>query len=331
MHTTFDRIKKGNILPVYLLYGKEEFLIEDAINLLKDKTVQPDFKDLNYHVFHIKDSDISSIISTCQTAPFISDKRVVIVKGIESISTSESSELVEYIKRPCNTTSLILVALTGKIEKGSNLFSELDKRNYMFAFNSMSEKELPQWIRTEIRKTGKDISDAAIGHLIETTGKELSDLKKEIEKLTLFAGNKKTIDISDAEMTVSDIKMSSIFNFTDSLGKKDIKESLMALGKIIKTKEGEEPLKILAMITRQFRILLKMKTLNKRNTPKNKIAGMAGVSPFYIEKYLKQSDVFTEDELLRIFSKLYETDIALKSSRLHRLILERLVMRLCLE
>lgn len=323
-----DRLKT-NDLPICFLYGTESFLIEEAVNLLKGGVIDNGFKDLNYHVFYIKDSEISSIISTCRTTPFISDKRVVVVKGIESIDAKESSELLEYIKKPCRTTLLILVAAAGKIEKDNAIFSELKKRNYAFEFNSISEKELPQWIKAEIRKKGKDISVPAVAHIVETIGKELSDLKREIEKLVLFVGDKKTIDLQDAEMTVSSIKISSVFNLADAIGKKDIKESLLILDKIMKTKEGGEPLKILGMIARQFRILLKIKTFIKAKVPQHKIAGMAGVSPFYFNNYLKQSSIFTEDELIHTFSRLYETDAAIKSSIPHRLALERLIVRLC--
>lgn len=331
MHTPFDRLKKTAPLPIYLLYGTEEFLIEGALNALKTMLVQPSFKDLNcqtFHVNHIRESDISSIISASQTMPFMSDRRVVIVKGAEALNNAQSSELLEYAKNPCPTASLILIANTGKIDKKSGLFSELEKRGFLFAFNSLSKKELPLWIKTEIKNRGKDVSNEAVAYIINAAGEGLMDLKGEIDKLTLFAGDKKNIDLSDVETVVSDIKVNSIFDFTDSVGKKDFKAALKALDKIIEA--GEIPIKILGMIARQFRILLKIKTLKKRNTPQNKIAPLAGVSPFFLDNYIKQVSRFTEDELLAVFNKLHKTDLALKSERLQGLILERLVMELCL-
>lgn len=328
MHATFDRLKKRDILPIYYIYGTEDFLIEEALNVLKATLVQPSFKDLNCQTFHIKESDIPSIISASQTLPFISGKRVVIVKGAEGINDAQTLELLEYVKNPCPTTSLILIANTGKIPKGNALFSELEKKGYLFAFNSLSKKELPLWIKTEIKNAGKDISKETLEYLINMVGEDLMDLKGEIEKLTLFVGDKKIIDLTDAETIISDIKMNSIFDFTDSVGKKDFKTALKALDKIIEV--GETPVKILGMIARQFRILLKIKALKRKGTPTNKIAPIAGVSPFYLDGYIKQSSQFTENELLTTFNQLHKVDIALKSERLQGLILEKLVMELCI-
>lgn len=331
MTAIFDRLKKTAPLPLYFLYGTEEFLIEGALNVLKAMLVQPSFKDLNcqtFHVNHIRESDISPIISASQTMPFMSDRRVIIVKGAEGLNDAQSLEMLEYVKNPCPAASLILIANTGKIDKKSALFSELEKKGCSFAFNSLSKKELPLWIKTEIKNRGKDISNEAVAYLINAAGEGLMDLKGEIDKLTLFVGDKKIIDLSDVETVVSDIKMNSIFDFTDSVGKKDFKAALKALDKIIA--DGEIPIKILGMIARQFRILLKIKTLKKRNTPQNKLASLAGVSPYFLDNYIKQVSRFTEDELLAVFNKLHKTDIALKSERLQGLILERLVMELCI-
>ncbi|HBO84246.1 MAG: DNA polymerase III subunit delta [Deltaproteobacteria bacterium GWC2_42_11] len=328
IQSVFDRLKKKEPLHVYYLYSKENFLLEEALSILKEALLSSAMKDLNCHTFHIRESDISSIISTGYTMPFMAERRVIIIKGMEDINAAQSQQLAEYIKNPCSTTSLVLIAHTGKIEKGNALILELERRGCIFPLNAISKKELPLWVKTGVKNAGKEISEEAVDYLTGMVGEDLMDIKAEIDKLILFTGNKSVIDMADVEAVVSDIKVNSMFDLTDSIGRKDFKSALKALNKIIEG--GEQPVRILGMIARQFRILLKIKTLRKKGTPANRIAGIAGIFPYHLDNYIKQSSQFTEDELVDIFDKLHRTDIAIKSERLHRLIFEKLVMDLCL-
>src|SRR3990172_317148 len=106
IQSVFDRLKKKEPLHVYYLYSKENFLLEEALSILKEALLSSAMKDLNCHTFHIRESDISSIISTGYTMPFMAERRVIIIKGMDDINAAQSQQLAEYIKNPCSTTSL---------------------------------------------------------------------------------------------------------------------------------------------------------------------------------------------------------------------------------
>ncbi|MBI5875555.1 MAG: DNA polymerase III subunit delta, partial [Deltaproteobacteria bacterium] len=141
-------------------------------------------------------------------------------------------------------------------------------------------------------------------------------------------GERNNIEKADVELAVANGRVDTVFDLADSIGRKDLREAIINLRKLIEQKE--EPVKIMGMISRQFRIIWRIKALKKKGAALNSIASTLGLFPTYIDGYLKQGKDFSEAGLLRIFKTLHNADIALKSGRQSpRLAMERLVMELC--
>lgn len=325
-----EGLKKGSeLLPVCCFYG-DSYLIEEAVQDIKAKVLSSAFKDMNYNSFDAKEADAETIISTAKTFPVMAQKRLIIVNRAETLSKSQQEALLAYIENPSTTTCLIFVVSADKIDKRLSFFSALDKANYLFYFKPPSDAQLPFWIKKEVQRLGKRIEDNAIGVFLEATGDELMNIKHEIEKLVLFVGKRDVIEKKDVETSVANGRLDTIFDLADSIGRKDLREGLISLKKL--TMHGEEPLKILGMIARQFRIIWRVKALNKNGIAVNKIAQQLGIFPTYIEGYLNQGRKFTEDGLKKVFKIFHNADIALKSGRQSPdMVMEKLVLDLCLD
>ena len=72
-----------------------------------------------------------------------------------------------------------------------------------------------------------------------------------MEKVATYVGSRDTIKVADIREIVSDTKVDSIFELTDSIGRKDLGKALRNLNTILR--DGEAPLMVLAMLTRHFR------------------------------------------------------------------------------
>lgn len=325
-----EGLKKGSpLLPIYCFYG-DSYLIEEAAQDIKARVLSSAFKDMNYNSFDAKEADADAVIGTAQTFPVMAQKRLVIVNRAEALSKSQQEGLLSYVKKPSGTTCLIFIASTGKIDKRLSFFSEMDKANFLFHFKPPSDAQLPSWVKKEAQRCGKSITDDAIGTMLEVTGSELMDIKQELAKLTLFVGERNNIEKADMELAVTNGRVDTVFDLADSIGRKDLREAVINLRKLMEQKE--EPVKILGMISRQFRIIWRIKALKKKGAAINSIASTLGLFPTYIDGYLKQGKDFSEAGLLRIFKTLHNADITLKSGRQPpRLAIERLVMELCLK
>ena len=323
-----EAFKKGKeLLPVYCFYG-DSYLLEEAIYAIKAKVLSSAFKDMNYNSFDAKEADAEDIISVAQTFPVMSQKRLVMVNRAETLTKSQQEALLSYIKDPAEHTCLIFISSTGKIDKRLSFFSELDKAHYLFYFKPLSDTELPSWIKKEVHSLGKKITDGAIGVFLEAVGNELMDIKQEISKLVLFVGDRGSIEEKDVETAVANGRVDTVFDLADSIGRRNLREGMINLKKLID--QGEEPVKILGMIARQFRIIWRVKALKKNGATINSIASTLGIFSTYIDGYVKQGKEFDDKGLLRIFQMLHNTDIALKSGRQpSHLVMERLVLELC--
>src|SRR3989338_139159 len=323
-----EGLKKGKeLLPVYCFYG-DSYLIEEAVQDIKAKLLSSAFKEMNYNAYDAKEADAETIISTAQTFPVMAQKRLVFVSRAESLSKPKQEALLSYIKNPAATTCLMFRVSADKVDKRLSFFLELEKAGYLFHFKPPSDAQLPLWIKKEAQRLGKKIEDDAIGIFLEVVGSELMDIKQEIEKLVIFVGGRDTIEKKDVEMAVANGRIDTVFNLADSIGRRDLREGMINLKKILE--QGEQPVKIMGMIARQFRIIWRVKALKKSGAAMNKIAQTIGIFPMYLDSYLKQERNFTQEGLLKVFKMLHNADIALKSGRqTPDMVMERLVLELC--
>ena len=81
---------QGQIRPVYLFHGEEGFLMEEAIERLKKAVLTPGFEDLKYHLLTGSSIRPAGVIQACQTLPFLSTRRLVVVREIEAMAGSEA-------------------------------------------------------------------------------------------------------------------------------------------------------------------------------------------------------------------------------------------------
>ena len=71
-------IKNKNLQSCYLLYGGESFVRETWVTRFK-KVVSGPFEDMNIDVFDGA-ADMNAVMDASQTLPFMSDKRLIIIK-----------------------------------------------------------------------------------------------------------------------------------------------------------------------------------------------------------------------------------------------------------
>jgi DNA polymerase-3 subunit delta len=316
----------SGLKPVYYIYGEEDYLVEEVLKNFKAGALTRGFESLNYHVFEAKTLDPEEVITAARTVPAFSTMRLVVVKGADSLNAAREEEFLQYVKDPSPSTCLVFTAHSWKAAKGSGLYKYLSKKGFVQACSRLSERELARWIRAEAGRQGKRITDEAVRKLLAIAGGGLRDIKGELDKIIIFAGHKEVVDAGDVEDAGCEIREETAFDLADAIGRKDAAAALRVFGKISR----EEPLKVLGAITRQFRILLKLKTLLTKGVAQAKLPGLVGVSYKYFKGYLASCTCFTEEDLVGAFCKLKDADLDLKSSRLPgRLVMTRLIIELC--
>ena len=104
-------------MTTYLLTGDDESILRAAVVELVDRLVGDGDRSMMVDEFDGDDYELRSVVDAAQTPPFLSDKRVVIARGVGRFVTDDVASLVAYVGNPLDTTDLVLVAGGGKVAK----------------------------------------------------------------------------------------------------------------------------------------------------------------------------------------------------------------------
>jgi len=317
--------KKKFNKPVYYIHGEESCLLDGFVDDVKKAVLTTGFESMNYHVYYGESLDVTEALTEAKTMPAFSDKRLLVIKDASSLRIGQKEALQDYLLDPSPWSVLVFVSnkkkpgLTGKFASALRAKGEV-------IFLKSSPSKAGSWIAGEVRACGKVISPEASRRLTGLTGGSLTALKSELEKIILFVGDKKTIELSDVSEAGLDVKADNIFDLTDAIGARDLKKAYYLYEKL----STEHPLMITGAIARQIRVLLNVKTCIRDGLSPKMTASAAKVPPYYLDKYKKSASLFTIKELKRAIGCLFETNLNLKGSGLPEdVIMTDLIMRLC--
>jgi DNA polymerase-3 subunit delta len=322
-------LKQGKILPLYLFYGQEEFLVQEAVDLIIAKTVEPGGGDFNFNTVYCRDTSASEIVNLCQTLPFMCAKRLVIAKDIDALKSGDLDELITYLNDPSPSTCLVLISNEERYEK-KPVVSAVEAHGAVTRFYSLLDREVAPWIEGKARARGLSIARDAALYLVQITGNDLQKLLNELEKIEIYIKGKKTVTYEDVKTVAGDFREYSSFDLAAAIGARSRDKALLILTRLLQ--EGEAPVGLLGSIAWNFRRLLQTKS--------RQLSGMSlddaikGLRPPVIfhqtAEFKAQINSYSLDELRRAFSVMLSTDRALKSSSLPgKLILERMILELC--
>ena len=280
----------------------------------------------------------------CNAAPFLSPHRLVIVNGLLERfeprqkrksrtgkgSVKLKSELGEwqgldsYIKQMPATTVLILV--DGRISGYNPMLKRLLPLAEVRAFSLLRGKSLRTWIQRRVTSEGGAITPQAVDLLAELIGGNLWAMGNEIQKLLLYTQGC-SIGEDDIRQLVSYAQEANIFSLVDAILEGQIKIAQKILQQLYQ--EGASPTYILAMTTRQFRLIALAKDLGL-GLPRRELQDKLGLASNYsLDKTLSQAKLYDFEQVKQAYDKLLETDLAIKTGKYNdRSALELLVAEL---
>ena len=328
------------IFPVYLLYGPEDYLIEEEIQGLLNRTLSQKERGFNFHLFNGEEHSIQEIVQTAQTLPMFSQYRFVLISEADHMDELKVEVLMEYIKNPSPTTFLVLHGQTvGPLKKHRK---EIEKVGKVTEYSRLKGRGLVSWMKNRMKEKGKTLSEEAANYLVEVVGDHLHDLENALEKVFLSVGEKRTIELSDMEEITTEVKISTVFDLTDAIGRQNLEKALGILEKAMESKaivfrkeeEGSkfgDPIPfLLSMMAKQYWSMLVIKQMSSHHRDAGELAKELGTSLWNIKKLMDQGKHFPEASLQEGILKCHQTDLAIKRSRGPKdLLMEKLVIDLC--
>ena len=342
------RVKDDDLKSVYLFYGEEDYLIDEAIKLIKRTYVEESFETLNYIVLDGENVNFDGIVNASETLPFMSNKKIVIVKNLplfenkmqigedlgEWDNPKAKKMLIEHIESLGEHLCLIFIKKIDNIRKSNSIYKTINKVGDIVEFKKIRGMDLENWISHSFKKHGKTISKFNINYFIQHSSyfdskqkKTLYDLENEIIKISNY--------ISDEKVTGEDIDFSmarsldmNIFNLLNNISQKNGAEAIRLFNEMYFS--GEPALFILHMIVRQLRNMLHIKVLKAKGYAEKEINDKVGLSQYEYRKVFNQSNNFSIRQLESFLKYCLAADNSIKTGFMNdRLALEVLITNLC--
>jgi DNA polymerase-3 subunit delta len=329
------------IYPVYFLYGPEDYLMDEEIQRLLERTLSPKERGLNLHLFSGGEHSGKEIVQTAQTIPMFSRYRFVLVGEADRILEEEMEELLRYIEKPSPTTCLVLCAQTLGLWKKHQ--AEIEKVGKVIECTRLKGRALVSWVKNRMAERGEKLSEEASDYLVEVVGDHLHDLENALEKIFLSVGEKQTIELSDVEGIASEVKVSTVFDLMDAIGHQNLEKALGILEKAMESKtvsfkKEEETSKkmddpvplLLSMMAKQYRNIWRVKEMASQQEEVSEIAKVLRMSPWNVKKLMDQGRHFSESSLREGILNCHRIDLSIKRGRVQKdLLMEKLVIDLC--
>jgi len=314
---------------LHVLIGKDDFSIRQALEGIKKGIGDADALMSNTSVLDGRQVKLEQLKNACETVPFLSEKRLVIVEGLferfsgqnkkgskkasgPSAQSEEYKAIAACIKKLPEFTELVITG--GEVKAGNPLLRELSGSVRIQSFPLLKKAQLDQWIAQRVKTAGGSISPQAVDLLGRFVGNDLWTMSNEVDKLISFVGGRR-IEVEDVKAAVGYAQEASIFAMIDAVFEFRVGVAQELLQQLFK--HGAAPAHILVMLSRQVRIIFQIKEMRRCKKTRGDIQSKLGIThSFAFGKAWNQAERYSTARLREVFHRILETDVSIKTGRL---------------
>jgi DNA polymerase III delta subunit len=271
--------------------------------------------------------------------------------------------MLEWLEGDLPKNSVLIFTVRGTVNERNRLVRAIESvgryRSFapMEAGTSLNRDPLYIKVTEKLSEFEKQITPRAFSQLRIRTGGDMHTIAEAINKIINFVGDKRQVDEQDIQNVVTQNTFDSIFDLTDAIGKRSVRQALKSLHDVLAS--GQEPIPVNATIARHFRFALQAKLIAEKRglrplrsrmplqdfvknifqpiseeigslLPKSATHSILKQNPYVAYKIFQTLHAFTTEELAAALEKTLEVDTELKTSQTDAICtLEQLVYELC--
>lgn len=311
---------------IYVIAGEDEPLVNAQCRVLLDELIEPSQRAVGLFDANPKEVGICEVLDELRTLPFLSDKRVVLIRGADTFISNNREVLEGYFDNPCSTG--ILVLTVENWDERTRLAKKLPNVGKLIKVIQPKVWQLPgRLIQYAHEAHNKNLSKEAAGLLVELAGDELPQLYSEVDKLALYADKEKIIDVKHIEALIGHNRIYGAFSVIDACLQGDVPKGIGRLRNMFAEDRSTE-YTVVGAFAYHFRRMFNAKILLE-----------GGYSPFDIAKRLQvwgnREAFFTQvrkislEQIGSALQKLAAIDYAIKTGQTKaEVAIEQLVLEL---
>lgn len=304
-------IESGQFARCYLLYGEEAYLIKQYKNRLMQAIV-PTGGTMNFASFSGKGISVAEVISLGDTMPFFAEHRLILIEDSSFFKSAAGGELADYL--PNTPDSTVFLFVESEIDKRSKLYKTVKQTGRIAELKKQTEETLTRWVLGTLKHEQKQITKSTLQLFFSRTGLDMEVIHQELEKLLSYCLEKTVIEAADVNAVCTTQSPDQIFEMINAIAAKQTKRAIELYYELLLNKEP--PLRILALLERQFTQLLKVKDLQTLGQPASVIQKKTGLPSFVVKRTISQASRFQLSDLKAALLACARTEADIKTGRI---------------
>ncbi|MER0123492.1 DNA polymerase III subunit delta [Streptococcus sp. ZJ93] len=286
------------------------------------KQISFDSSDLSYAYFDMSEVAYRQVELDLVSLPFFSDEKIVILDYFSDVTTDKKRYLSDdelkqfetYLAQPVETTHLIIIA-AGKLDSKRRLVKLLKRDGLVLEATALKEVEFRQFFMQKTREMGLNLENQVFEHLLMKSNLDFAEMHKNLSFLQSYKGSSQ-ISLDDIEQAIPKTLQDNVFDMSQLLlqGKIDPARQLVRDLRL----QGEDEIKLIAILLNQFRLFLQVQLLQKEGQGEQQIVATLSeivgrkINPFQVKFALRDSRPLTLSFLKKAIQVLIETDYQIK-------------------
>jgi DNA polymerase III subunit delta len=325
--------ERGQPPALALLHGPDEQLLDDGLELVAHGLfADGSERALGREVLQGEAISIESVVRSAMTLPFMTKRRLVVVRRAQALPAKGGEALAAYARDPNPATCLLLLADEG-------LGASRDRRADHWLLGALPPaavvalplrkgRALEDWLKQRAAAEGLTVGDEAARLLVQWVGEDGARLLGEARKAALAGGPEhRRVGVNEVTAVVGEHRVSDVFELTRAVERRDLGQALRTLDRLLAT---EEPVFLLALLTRNVRVALTVRDLAATGQSAEQIArSVRPVPPPVVQAIMARVAGAGGDALAGQLARCWQAEWRCKSGGQPRAELTALVAELC--
>lgn len=281
--------------------------------------------DLGFAYFDMSEAEYRQVDLDLVSLPFFSDEKVVILDYFSDMTTDKKRYLTDdelkqfeaYLENPVETTRLVILA-PGKLDSKRRLVKLLKRDGLILEANPLKEADLKHYFQKEVCRIGLQMDVDVFHYLLGKSNFDFAEVSKNLAFLQSYKGQE-PIFLADIDAAIPKTLQDNIFDLTQLVlqSKMDQARNLVRDLRL----QGEEEIKLIAIMLTQFRTYLQVQILQAQGRGEQQIVAELSeimgrkVNPFQVKYALRDSRHLSIGFLKKAIKLLIETDFQMKTGQ----------------
>ncbi len=317
-----DRLSKTKLGLITVVTGEDLGQFSQLKERLMER-ISYDKDDLTYSYFDITETAYPDAEMDLVSLPFFADEKVVIFDNFLDITTEKKSFLddkelkrfEDYLENPLDSTRLIIYA-PGKLDGKRRLVKILKRDARIFEANQLKEAELKTYFQKLAHKESLSFESGVFEALLIKSNYDFSEILKNIAFLKSYKRDGH-ITLEDVGQAIPKTLQDNIFDLTQFVLTRKI-DAARELVRDLRL-QGEDEIKLIAIMLGQFRTFLQVKILASQGKNEQQIISDLSdylgrrINPYQVRFALRDSRTLSLAFFQKAIVGLIETDYAIKT------------------